>query len=421
MMKSSTPHQDLKLIRRYQQKARRIHTSMSERGMRISDPRIKKKRNISQESIPKQKSLVEEKIEPQEVILQQKTFQETFETSKPIAKQILKRNLHTSSSPRINVATMDPNKVDTRQLLMDKNMNFMVTNTQDFLEEEEIDIHGLSNLSEHKLVRFKYPRCMGSNYLKDFKPLATQKLIPRTRFGDHGDCFNLNNEKRRHINVNKMVCNTTNKDTFTDFQVQPGKGLAQRSQSCTQIPEKPIVVVEKHRRDPNNSNEYKGTLSFSSPFFNKSSYQKNFQNFGEGIMYQAKHPKYPVYMLPFKGDSIYRESFRRKLTQRLKEDKSPDGGTKLPSSLDPVQIKLKVCKDHIKQNFSMLKMNGKPKEFYPSKTTQREVYMAKLMKPKDDPVHNSQLLSNFKTIYSNEFVEKPIIRKKKIKTKPMVW
>lgn len=140
-----------------------------------------------------------------------------------------------------------------------------------------------------------------------------------------------------------------------------------------------------------------------------------------GRMYQARHPKYPVYMLPFKGDSIYRESFRRKLSQRLKEDRSPEGKTKLPSSLDPTEIKLKVCKDHIKQNFSMLKMNGRTKQFYPSKTLQRDVYMAKSMKPKPDPVHNSQLLSNFKTMYGKEFVKKPIVKKKKVKTKPMVW
>ena len=42
--------------------------------------------------------------------------------------------------------------------LKDSRINFVCKNTQDFLKQEEIDINGLSTLSEHKIARFKYPK-----------------------------------------------------------------------------------------------------------------------------------------------------------------------------------------------------------------------------------------------------------------------
>ncbi|CAI2369895.1 unnamed protein product [Moneuplotes crassus] len=419
MIKPSTSHKKLRIARGYQAKARRIHSSMSQRGMRIRNTKNIQNKDPSKNSLLKQNQPKSEEIEVQESIPQQKTFQEA--PAPAIGeKPVVRRHLHTSSSPRINVATMDPNLIDTRKLLMDKNMNFMVKNTKDFLEQEEIDIHGLSNLADHKLVRFKYPKELGSNYLKDFKALFGKKLVPRTRFADLGDCLNLNIEKRRHLNVNKMVCNTTNKDTFKDFEVQCHKGLTQRSQSQGNIPERMIVTVEKHERNPNDSKEFQETLNFASPFI-ASSYQKTFQNFGGGKMYHAKHPKNPIYNLPFKGDSIYRESFRRKMSRKLSEDKTSGANNKLPTSLDPKEIKLKVCKDHIKQNFNMLKMTDRNVQYYPSEALKSGIYTSRSMKPKEDPVHNSQLLSNFQTIYGNEFIQKPIVKRKKVKTKPKFW
>lgn len=71
----------------------------------------------------------------------------------------------------------------------------MVRNTEDFLEQEEVDIHGLSNLAQHKLVMFKYPKSkyfqiiivdMDTVYCKDYKALVGNKLKPNTRFGDSG-------------------------------------------------------------------------------------------------------------------------------------------------------------------------------------------------------------------------------------------
>lgn len=81
----------------------------------------------------------------------------------------------------------------------------MCRNTDDFLQDEEIDIHGLSNLSDHKIIRFKYPKSMLSSFMfslnynltfnldidslyhKDYRRLSNVKLRPRTRFGDSGD------------------------------------------------------------------------------------------------------------------------------------------------------------------------------------------------------------------------------------------
>ncbi len=94
--------------------------------------------------------------------------------------------------------------------------------------------------------------------------------------------MNINKEKNNHLNANKMILNTTNKDSFKDFQVVPVNGMNRRSQSVAQLPDKPIVLAERSQRDPNDSNNFKGTLSYASPFFNKTSYQNNFQNFGGG-------------------------------------------------------------------------------------------------------------------------------------------
>ena len=50
--------------------------------------------------------------------------------------------------------------MDTRSLLKDNKNNYICKNVDDLLNKEEIDIHGLSNLSDHKIVRFKYPNSM---------------------------------------------------------------------------------------------------------------------------------------------------------------------------------------------------------------------------------------------------------------------
>lgn len=126
---------------------------------------------------------------------------------------------------------------------------------------------------------------MDTLYQKDYIRMYGEgnKLVPKTRFGDTGDCFNLNKEKKRHINANKMNMNTTNKELFKDFKIMPNHELSRRSNSVAQIKDnRTIVTVEKVKRDPNDSNEFRGTLSFSSPFFNKSSYQNNFQDLGFG-------------------------------------------------------------------------------------------------------------------------------------------
>ena len=42
-------------------------------------------------------------------------------------------------------------------MLKNRKINFICKNTEEFLKDEEVDIHGISNLSEHKIIRFKYP------------------------------------------------------------------------------------------------------------------------------------------------------------------------------------------------------------------------------------------------------------------------
>ena len=53
-----------------------------------------------------------------------------------------------------------PFRIDTRSMLKDKHINYVWKNTDEFLNEDEIDIHGLSNLCDHKIIRFKYPQGM---------------------------------------------------------------------------------------------------------------------------------------------------------------------------------------------------------------------------------------------------------------------
>lgn len=141
--------------------------------------------------------------------------------------------------------------------------------------------------------------------------------------------------------------------------------------------------------------------------------------FSLGVSYHEKHPQYPIYRLPFKGDSIYRESFRRKLNRGKGGEKEIRPSYSNPA-LNPEEIKKKVSADHIKQNFSQIKMLGKYKQVDPTSVRNSDVYMAKSMKPKAEVVENMNIPAHFKTIYRNEFIKKPII-KRKAKKKPLVW
>jgi hypothetical protein len=52
-----------------------------------------------------------------------------------------------------------------------------------------------------------------------------------------------------------------------------------------------------------------------------SSYAKSFPNWknGQGDIFHEKHPQYPFYSLPFKGNSQYKQSFTEEQQKKLKE------------------------------------------------------------------------------------------------------
>ena len=77
-----------------------------------------------------------------------------------------------------------------------------------------------------------------------------------------------------------MILKTTNKQDFSDFKIVTKK--SRRSQSSENIPDKKtLVVFDKKKIRPNDSKGFQSTLTFNSPFFHKSSYNFNFQNYGE--------------------------------------------------------------------------------------------------------------------------------------------
>jgi hypothetical protein len=57
------------------------------------------------------------------------------------------------------------------------------------------------------------------------------------------------------------------------------------------------------------------------PIFGMSSYSKNFPNWrnGKGDIFHEKHPQYPFYSLPFKGNSQYKQSFTEEQMLKLRE------------------------------------------------------------------------------------------------------
>ena len=96
----------------------------------------------------------------------------------------------------------------------------------------------------------------------------------------NGEAFNLEKEAKI-INPHKMDLNTTTLSTFKNFDVKPNR---------------------KAPRLATNDNK---------PILGQSSYMKSFPNWQNGNqdIFHEKHPQYPFYSLPFKGESNYKQSF----------------------------------------------------------------------------------------------------------------
>ena len=173
MLKPSTGYMNKRAPRKYQEIARKIQSSMSSRGMRksISQPELRQAQNQ-----PKPAPAAGEIDLQKDQVMNQETAQSLHQNNESPGIENL-NNIEGEQSPKMLLGYRpyssmssqdfytDPMHMDTKKMLRDKKINFMCRNTEDFLKEEELDIHGLSNFSDHKIIRFKYPKSKHSLYI----------------------------------------------------------------------------------------------------------------------------------------------------------------------------------------------------------------------------------------------------------------
>lgn len=97
------------------------------------------------------------------------------------------------------------------------------------------------------------------------------------------------------------------------------------------------------------------------------------------------------------------------------QEKAKDWNHRISApSLDPKEIKLKVSADHLKNKFAVINMNKRNKMFNIKEVMGNELYKTLSCRPKQDVVKNLVNPSHFQTMYRHEFVQKPLIRKKRM-------
>jgi len=126
---------------------------------------------------------------------------------------------------------------------------------------------------------------LASGYKKDFADKLKKCVVLK-----NGESFNLEKEAKI-INPHKMDMGTTSGSTYKNFKVIPKKKQLRRFEDEG----KPIVA--------------------------QSTYMKNFPNWknGQGDIFHEKHPQYPFYSLPFKGDSSYAMNHNETQQRKLRE------------------------------------------------------------------------------------------------------
>jgi hypothetical protein len=105
----------------------------------------------------------------------------------------------------------------------------------------------------------------------------------------HKEAFNLEKEAKI-INPHKMELQTTAKEVFRG---EKGEKALQRKQE---------------------------TLKEDKPIVGQSSYQKNFPNWenGKADVFHERHPQYPFYSMPFRGQSSYKGTYSGDKIKELK-------------------------------------------------------------------------------------------------------
>lgn len=133
-----------------------------------------------------------------------------------------------------------------------------------------------------RFVRYPYPKLF-SNYKQNYPNKASQ-----CKYKSHKDAFNLEKEAKI-INPHRMDLHTTTAETF-----KGRKGLpAEQRERRVMEEKKPIV----------------GMSSYSAAF-------PNWQN-GKTEPFIEKAPQFPVYSIPFAGDSTYKQTHTDKVMRDL--------------------------------------------------------------------------------------------------------
>jgi len=133
-----------------------------------------------------------------------------------------------------------------------------------------------------RFVRYPYPKLF-SNYKQNYPNKASQ-----CKYKSHKDAFNLEKEAKI-INPHRMEKDTTHGETYKGRKGPP----AQQAERRVIEEKKPIV----------------GMSSYSAAF-------PNWQN-GRTEPFIEKAPQYPVYSIPFAGDSTYKQTHTDKVMKDL--------------------------------------------------------------------------------------------------------
>lgn len=126
-----------------------------------------------------------------------------------------------------------------------------------------------------RVVRYKYPSKIGTNYQKEHAHFNSAKVAGKEVKGSN---FNVEKE-HKIINPHNVEKLTVNRTDYQPFTIQPREPKKLKAPS----PQKNVAM--------------------------KSSYQNEFQNWGPNEVIHEKDPKYPYYSLPFRGTSQYAQTF----------------------------------------------------------------------------------------------------------------
>lgn len=135
-----------------------------------------------------------------------------------------------------------------------------------------------------RFVKYPYPKAVRSNYKQDYYDKKDYIKAVRPK-----EAFNIEKE-HKIINKHKMDLSTTCKDNFKEFKVTATR------KSVDRVAQQPAPIL--------------GTSAYANQY-------PNWQN-GKNDVYIEKHPQFPVYSLPFHGDSSYKKNFTEEQMKEMR-------------------------------------------------------------------------------------------------------